>query len=157
MSDYFLWFLIGVVFLIVEGLVPAFFAIFFAAAAWILSLYTAFYDPTLDNQLIIFSLLSMISVLFFRRYLNPYSNSSSQFDDKDQILSGKGNVISLKFEENPQYAIVSKEINLNEFGEIKFKGTFYKAKSTEKISKNTSVRVINQGDSQGTYFIVEPD
>ena len=27
----------------------------------------------------------------------------------------------------------------------------------QKISINTSVRVINQGDSQGTYFIVEPD
>ena len=159
MSEYFIWFLIGIVFLLYEGLVPSFFAIFFTVSAWILSFFTFFFpnNLTFDNQLIFFGILAIVLTLSLRKYLNPYSNSDEQFDDKDKILSGRGNVISLEYEKNPQYATVTKEIILGSFGEIKFKGTFYKAKSSEILKINQNVRVINQGDSQGTYFIVESD
>ena len=159
MQMYFIWFLIGIIFLVYEGLVPSFFAIFFTASAWILSFLTFLFPSylTFDNQLIFFGILAIVLTLSLRKYLNPYTDSDEQFDDNDKILSGRGNAISLEYEKNPQYAIITKEIISGNFGEIKFKGTFYKAKSSETLKKNQNVRVINQGDSQGTYFIVESD
>ena len=41
------------------------------------------------------------------------------------------------------------------FGEIKFKGTYYKSTSDMEISKGETVKVVDKGDVQGSYYIVK--
>ena len=55
-------------------------------------------------------------------------------------------------------ARISKSIKPGEFGEIKFKGTFYKAKSDNldvELEEGESVTVIKQGDEQGSFYLVK--
>ena len=40
-------------------------------------------------------------------------------------------------------------------GEIKYKGTFYRAQSPNIIEQGKQVKVISKGDKQETFFIVE--
>ena len=52
-------------------------------------------------------------------------------------------------------AIVSKPVIENGFGEIKYKGTYYKAQADAHIPKDQMVKVIGKGDEQGSFLIVE--
>ena len=56
---------------------------------------------------------------------------------------------------NKDIAIVSKAIQPDNFGEIKYKGTFYKAQSKSTIDEGKKVKVISKGDDQGSFFTVE--
>ena len=40
-------------------------------------------------------------------------------------------------------------------GEIKYKGTFYKAQSDRSIDEGENVKVLKKGDKQGSFYIVE--
>ena len=158
MDSYLIWFFVGLGFLILEGLIPAFFSIFFTIGSWVVAILLFFnFDLTFNQQLLILLGTSSISLLIFRKKFISYSDSEKAFDDQDRPMSGKGNIIAKEFKDNPQYAIVTKNIIPSNFGEIKFRGTFYKAKSSEKINKDENVRVINTGDKNGSYFVVEKD
>ena len=50
---------------------------------------------------------------------------------------------------------MTKTINSNAFGQIKYKGTFYRAKSDKQIDKGNNVEVINKSDNQGLYYFVK--
>ena len=56
---------------------------------------------------------------------------------------------------NKNIAIVSKTIEPNSFGEIKYKGTFYKAQSDSSIDEGKKVKIVSKGDEQSSFFKVE--
>ena len=58
---------------------------------------------------------------------------------------------------NPSWpiGIVSKPVIENGFGEIKYKGTFFKAQADDYIPKDQMVEVIGKGDEQGSFLIVK--
>ena len=56
---------------------------------------------------------------------------------------------------NKNIAIVSKTIEPNSFGEIKYKGTFYKAQSEDSIDKGKKVKIVSKGDEQASFFTVK--
>ena len=149
MSIYLIWFLIGVGFLAFELISPTFILFFFGVGAWITSVSIAIFpNLTFNQQIIIFSISSIALLLLLRNYVKNiflgYEN-----EGKDAIFPNLSDEESL--------AVVTKTIQPGRFGEIKFKGTFYKAKCNDtniEIKVGDSVSVIKQGDEQGSYYLV---
>ena len=147
MSIYLVWFLIGVSFLIAEFLMPTFVMFFFAIGAIIVSVITACYDLSINFQIILFALFSVTSLVLLRNYMkNIFKGAESK---------GKDKYFDNSIDSNKNIAIVSKTIQPNSFGEIKYKGTFYKAQSKGPIDEGKKVRVVSKGDDQGSFFTVE--
>ena len=77
-------------------------------------------------------------------------------DGNERLEKLKSDLVALWFNSsNKNFAIVSKTIQPNNFGEIKYKGTFYKAQSKNSIDEGKKVKVVSKGDEQGSFFIVE--
>jgi len=147
MSTYLIWFLIGLIFLIAEFLLPTFILFFFGLGAIIISIITSFYDLSINSQIGLFGFLSLLSLLLFRNYMKNIF-LGDELSDKDDYFEKSIN-------SDGGIAEVSKAINPSKYGEIKFKGTFYKAKADNTISVGTSVKVINKGDEQGSFYLVK--
>ena len=149
MSIYLIWFLIGVGFLVLEMLSPAFILFFFGIGAWLTSLVTAFFpDLSFNQQIIIFSISSLLLLLLLRNYMkNIFYGSQNQGNDQ----YNHQNV-------NDASAIITKAIPKEGFGEIKFKGTFYKAKSEDpniEITIGENVTVVKKGNDTGSFYIIK--
>ena len=143
MSTYIIWFLIGVCFLVVEFIMPIFIMFFFALGAIVVSVCTSFYDLSFNSQIILFALFSIISMLILRSYVQKIFKGNEKKDNDSSTDS------------NIKTAVVSKAIEPNIVGEIKYKGTFYKAQSANSIAEGISVKIVNKGDQQGSFYIVE--
>ena len=147
MSIYLIWFLIGISFLIVEFLLPTFIMFFFAIGAIIVSIITAYYDLSIDSQIILFALFSVASLVLLRNYMKNIF--------KGKEFKGKNIDSDNSVDLDKDIAIVSKTIETDNFGEIKYKGTFYKAQSKNSIDEGKKVRLVGKGDDQGSFFTVE--
>ncbi len=147
MSTYLIWFLIGAVFIIAEFIMPTFIMFFFAIGAILVSVITAFSDITINSQIILFAIFSILSLLLLRSYVkNIFKGFQSRGEDK---YSYNMNDTSCPI------GIVSKPVIENGFGEIKYKGTFFKAQADDYIPKDQMVEVIGKGDEQGSFLIVK--
>ena len=147
MSTYLIWFLVGVCFLIAEFTMPTFIMFFFALGAGIVSIVSVYYNLSINSQIILFALSSVISLVLLRNYMkNIFKGDESK---------GKDKYFDNSIDSNKNIAIVSKTIQPNNFGEIKYKGTFYKAQSENSIDEGKKVKVVSKGDEQGSYFTVE--
>tara|TARA_Y100000590_G_scaffold324089_1_gene367606 strand:+ start:111 stop:566 length:456 start_codon:yes stop_codon:yes gene_type:complete len=147
MSIYLIWFLVGVCFLIAEFLMPTFVMFFFAIGAIIVSIITAFYDLSINFQIILFALSSVATLVLLRNYMKNIFKGSE--------LKGKDKYFDNSIDIGENIAIVSKTIDPDNFGEIKYKGTFYKAQSKSSIVEGKKVKVVSKGDEQGSFFTVE--
>ena len=147
MSIYLIWFLIGIPFFAAEMAIPGFILFFFGIGAWLVSLATAIFPGmTFNEQIVLFTISSIGSLLVLRNYLkNIFLGVQDEGDDSYDPLKDGDNL-----------AIVTKAIKGGgSYGEIKFKGTFYKAKSDEDIKVDQDVKVVKKGDQQGTFYIVK--
>ena len=145
MSTYLIWFLAGVFFLYGESILPGFILFFFSLGALIVSLVTFSFNLSINSQIILFALSSVISLLIFRNYLkNIFKGTEEKNKDFDDSIK-------------PQLetATVSRAIGANSLGEIKYKGTFYKAQSDRPIEEGEIVKVLKKGDKQGSFYLVE--
>ena len=147
MSIYLIWFLVGICFLIAEFIMPTFILFFFAIGSIIVSIISVFYSLSINFQIILFALSSLISLLLLRNYLKDVFKGNES-KGEDQYFNHSVNA-------NDNIAVISKRIDPNAFGEIKYKGTFYKAQSDRIIEEGKTVKVLNKGDKQGSFFIVE--
>ena len=145
MTIYLIWFLIGLPFFIAEMAIPGFILFFFGLGAWIVSIVTAVINISINKQILLFTLSSIGSLLVLRSYLkNIFIGSQSEGNDSYNPLKNGANS-----------GTVTKDIKIGSYGEIKFKGTFYKAKSDNNISSGQNVKVLRKGDEQGSFYIVE--
>ena len=150
MSIYLIWFLIGIGFFVSELASPAFILFFFGLGAWVTSLAMGIFpDLTFNQQIVIFSSSSIALLLLLRNYVkNIYVGQQNEGEDKYFHKISKGG----------SSGVVTQTIKPGGFGEIKFKGTFYKAKSEEaevEIKSGENVTVIKQGDDQGSFLVVK--
>ena len=122
---------------------PIFIMFFFALGAIVVSICTAFYNLSFNSQIILFALFSIFSMLILRSYVQKIFRGN----EKEDIENSTDSEIRI--------AVVSKSIEPNVLGEIKYKGTFYKAKSAYLIAEGTNVKIVEKGDRQGSFYIVE--
>lgn len=147
-ETYLIWFLIGLGFLLLEMTMPSFVIFFFGIGALTVSIITGFISNSLsfNTQIIIFITSSIFYLLILRNSLkNIFFGSQTSGYDKDNDNQN----------DQQKYATVSKEIKPGEFGEIKFKGSYYKAQSDANIKENENVEVIDYNHKNSAIYNVK--
>ena len=91
--------------------------------------------------------LAVLSLLLLRSYVKNVFRGF-QFRGEDKYSHNTSDTAG-------SVAIVSKPVIENGFGEIKYKGTYFKAQADVYIPKDQTVKVIGKGDEQGSFLIVE--
>ncbi|MDX1776723.1 MAG: NfeD family protein [Desulfobulbales bacterium] len=141
-----IWFLAGVVFLVLELLVPGFILIFFTAGSWITAIAALFVDIDLTAQISIFIISSLASLFTLRKYsLETFKGKTRENIDDNYTESKIGKT-----------AVVTKSISPHVPGEIKVLGSYWRATSETEIAAGKSVIIASQESEDGLTFKVKP-
>ncbi len=128
-----IWFIVGLVFMVLELIAPGFVLLFFGAGAWITALCFYLYEPSLNIQLIIFFVSSVFLLIVLRRHLKlsffKERISKDQFEAEEFI--GKT-------------AEVVKDIKTNKSGKVSFNGTLWTAKSEFELKSGEVVEIVSK-------------
>ena len=103
-----IWFFVGVVFLIVELLLPGFILIFFTAGCWVAGLTAWLTDFELPTQILIFIVSSLLFLFSLRKYCIETFKGSTRDDYEDPYINSKIG----------KTALVTKKISAKVPGEI---------------------------------------
>lgn len=130
-----IWFLTGLVMLILEFALPGLIIAFFGVGAWIVAFVCLITDIELNTQLIIFIICSVLSLLCLRKWL------------KGIFLGHIGSKQNLK--ENldefiGQKAVVKEKIVPKAGGKVEFHGTNWLAQADEEIAEGAMVQIISK-------------
>jgi len=138
----FIWFLLGLIFALLELVIPGFVIIFFAFGAWLISLISLFVDIDIAIQIISFVIASVSGLVLLRNKL------------KSRFFSEKQNDSSLQDNEFiGQKVVVIEDILPTKNGKVEFKGANWSAKSDYDSKAGSIVQVIGQ---ESICLIVKP-
>jgi inner membrane protein len=123
------WFIAGFVLFLLEFVMPGFILFFFAVGAWIVAILTLFFNLSINTQLIIFLVSSILTILLFRKWLKKLILTRKATSEIEEELIGKtGRAETF--------------IGPGQNGKIDFKGTSWEAQSDDKIEKGENVTII---------------
>lgn len=128
-----IWFLVGVVFLLLELALPGLIIFFFGVGAWIVALCLVIFDMSLTLQLLVFVITSVVSLLLLRRFLQH------KFFKQDN-----SNQLSLEEEFIGKIAIAEADFKAGNAGKVSFKGTNWSALADEDVLKGDKVKIISR-------------
>ncbi|HUX95346.1 MAG TPA: NfeD family protein [Bacteroidales bacterium] len=127
-----LWFLLGLVLFLLELVIPGFFIFFFGLGAWVTALICLISEPSTNLQIIIFALVSVLSLLALRKMIQKkfFYHNESLSDEVEDEFTGKEAVVIGNFENNR--------------GKVEFKGTLWKAISDSPLMAGQSVIIVSK-------------
>ena len=128
-----IWFLAGLVLVLLELAIPGFVLFFFGIGAWITALCYVLFEPALNIQLLIFFVSSLILLVLLRRQLK-----SSFFKEK----GGKDHFESEEF--IGRTAEVVADIPQNKSGQVRFNGTLWTAKCETELKQGDLVEITSK-------------
>jgi membrane protein implicated in regulation of membrane protease activity len=126
------WFIAGFIFFMIEMGTVSFFMVFFGFAAWITMLTTWIFDLSFEAQLIEFILLSVISLIFFRKKLKAFMEKTSDSKNVEVDSDFVGHI-----------AQTTETVSASG-GYVLFNGTKWKAISDEEIEAEKTVKIIQK-------------
>ncbi|MCB0284024.1 MAG: NfeD family protein [Calditrichaeota bacterium] len=136
------WFIIGLILLLVEFGAPGLIIGFFGIGAWVVSGMLLFTDISLSTQLITFIIVSVLLTIFLRKWIQKVFKLESiqnQTDEKSEFVGQK--------------ALVTKTIKPNEPGKVEFRGTHWEAEADVEITEGSRVEIT---DRKSITFVVKP-
>ena len=137
-----IWFIIGLILLLVEFGAPGLIIGFFGIGAWVVSGILLFTDIALSTQLITFIIVSVLLTIFLRKWIQKVFKLESiqnQTDEKSEFIGQK--------------AVVTKIIKPNEPGKVEFRGTHWEAEADVEIAEGSRVEIT---DRKSITFMVKP-
>ena len=140
-----LWFILGVILLVVEAMHTGILAVFFAFGAWVTAclMWLGFIEATW-LQLAIFLLISMVSLLLLRQKLRTWLMGLRRSAGEDVALDD--------FAGNLATVIEAVEPGRNT-GKVEFRGTQWAARSDCAIAQGAVVKII---DRENLTLSVQP-
>jgi membrane protein implicated in regulation of membrane protease activity len=135
LSPELVWFFVGLLLLLVELTAPGLVFIFFAFGAWVVAVVCLFTTLSLNVQLGLFLIVSVLSLLLARSWVKG-------------IFSGH-----ITSRQNPnadlndflgQHAVVTKKIMPKLPGKVEFRGTPWLAAADQEIAEGTVVEVVGK-------------
>jgi len=130
-----IWFVIGLVMLLLEFSMPGLVIFFFGVGAWLVAAICLFADISVNTQLIIFILASVLLLITLRKWLkNTFIGRSASKKTSDEISE----------EFLGEKAKVLKEITPETKGRVEFHGSTWDAESDENIPEGTTVEIIGK-------------
>jgi membrane protein implicated in regulation of membrane protease activity len=146
-----LWFLAGVAFLFAELALPGFVLLFFALGAFGAAL-AAWTTVGLGGQFVVFLAVSLAGVGLLRRmFLRVFQGRvQAQADDAPEqgFVTGDDAV--------GKAAVVTRAISPAVPGEIKFRGSFWRAEATVNIGEGENVVILGQTKHDSGAYTVRP-
>ncbi|MBC8471466.1 MAG: NfeD family protein [Planctomycetes bacterium] len=130
-----IWFLTGLVLLILEFALPGLIIAFFGVGAWIVALVCLITDIGINTQLIIFIICSVLSLLCLRKWLKGIflGHTGSKQNLKENLDEFVG-----------QKAVVKEKIVPKAGGKVEFHGTNWLAQADEEIAEGVMVQIISK-------------
>lgn len=128
-----LWFALGVVLLLLEFASPGVVLIFFALGAWLVALLCLAAEISLNLQLGVFVVSSVVLLLVFRNRIKGRI-------DGPQPAAGAGESDELV----GRRALVTREIRSDRSGRVDCRGTTWKAKAGERIPEGAAVEILDK-------------
>ncbi len=134
-SPQLVWFLVGIVFLALELLLPGLIVFFFGLGAWCVALMLPLVRMSLAVQLLVFLGASLLLLLALRSFVKKIFLGRTLEKDamgSTQLLEGTGEVIE--------------DILPPAFGKIKYSGSFWQACADQPLAKGTTVRILEKNN-----------
>jgi inner membrane protein len=145
-SAHVLWFLAGVGFLLAELALPGFVLLFFALGAFAAAL-CAYVGLNLGGQFLVFLAVSLAGVGLLRRmFLRVFQGRTHS----------PGGDAGPEDDSAGKTAVVTRAISPAVPGEIKFRGSFWRAESTEDIGEGENVVILGQTRHDTGAYTVRP-
>jgi inner membrane protein len=129
------WLIIGVVLFLLEMAVPGFVIFFFGMAAWITALGSYLFPWSLNIQLAVFLISSLVCLFTLRGIVKKVFMGDAKEDGEDSILANGG-----------EKCLVTKAITPPAEGQVKFSGTFWRAEADEAIEEGETVTIVKQNE-----------
>jgi len=131
-----IWFLIGLALLIMEFVLPGLIIAFFGVGAWIVALvclFSNYVQGSVNVQLTIFILSSVLSLMCLRKWLKGVflGHAVSKQNLKENLEEFIG-----------QKAVVKEKITPKAGGKVEFHGTNWAAEAGEEIAVETVVEIV---------------
>jgi inner membrane protein len=130
-----IWFLVGIALLILELIIPGLIIAFFGIGACVVALVCLITDISLNAQLIIFIVSSVLLLLCLRKWLRSifmgHSESKQNLSEDLQDFLGRR-------------AVVMEKIGPNLTGKVEFHGTNWQASAEEEIAEGVAVEIIGK-------------
>jgi len=131
-----IWFLIGLILLVLEFVMPGLIIGFFGAGAWIVAivcLVSAYVTGSINAQLIIFIIASVLSLLLLRKWLKGIflGHVKSKQDMTEDLNEFIGERVVVKAKITPKAG-----------GKVELHGTNWAAEADEEIEEGTVVEII---------------
>lgn len=146
-SAHVIWFLAGAAFLLAELALPGFVLLFFALGAFAASLAAYALGLAVAGQFAVFIAASLAGLVLLRRlFLRVFRGRthSEAGDDAEQDLGGGAG----------KAAVATRAMGPGKPGEIKFRGSFWRAESAEHIGEGEDVVIVGQPKNDpGAYLV----
>lgn len=130
-----IWFIVGLVFLMLELMAPGLVIVFFGVGAWIVAAICLLMPISLNVQLVIFIISSALVLIALRNKFKTLfhghtSDVQNQNKDMDDFIG--------------QRAVVKETIIPHRSGKVEFNGSLWNADAAEEIAVEESVQVISR-------------
>ena len=127
-----IWFLLGLVFMLLEFILPGLIVLFFGIGAWVTAILTYFFDFNLNVQLVIFIISSLSSLILLRKYFQKiFVGKNDSVDDELEEYIGRTATAAVDFEKGKA-------------GKVIFKGTNWTAFSDSEIKEGEEVKIVGK-------------
>ena len=129
------WFLVGILLLIMEFMLPGLIVAFFGLGACVVAVVCLVTDISIDAQLLIFIGSSVLSLVCLRKWLKGIfmGHTSARQDLKEDVNEFVG-----------QKVVVKEKIMPNIGGKVELHGTNWQAEADEEIAVGAVVEIIGK-------------
>lgn len=130
-----IWCLVGLVLLLLEFIMPGLIIAFFGLGAWVVAAICLFADISLNTQLIIFIVSSIVLLLILRKWLKGvfFGHVKSKQELTEDMKEYVGEKVA-----------VTEAIGPNRKGKVEFHGTNWEAEADEEIAEGAVVEIIDK-------------
>lgn len=143
-TPWLVWFLIGIGLAFLELYLPGFIVLFFGLGCWFVAGSLLLWDLSLNQQLLIFLVTTIVSLLLLRKWVMQIfrgASSDKQDDGFDDFPKGT-------------HVRVMKTITPTEYGRIQYRGTAWYATAEETIEQGATVEIIRFADDSRQIYVV---
>jgi len=137
LSPALIWFIIGLIFILIEFGIPGLITVFFGIGAWLVALLCLIFNIPLNLQLFIFLIGSIIPLIFLRKWFKT-------------LIEGRSVASPVNIEELEEFlgkkALVVEEITPDKKGKVEFRGSTWNAEAYETIPKGITVEIIDKSN-----------
>ena len=127
-----IWCLVGLALLLLEFIMPGLIVAFFGLGAWVVAAVCLFADISLNTQLIIFIVSSIVLLLVLRKWLKGvfFGHVKSRQELTEDLKEYVGEKV-----------VVTEAIGPNRTGKVELHGTNWVAEDDEEIAEGTVVEI----------------